>query len=123
MNSERFVIPKPTIFMTAFMLTALTFQNSFVLSQKPDAETVHIASPTASSLGKFIDMPVSYHTGTPDVSIPIYVVNEGPLQVPITLSYHASGLKVMEQASWVGAGWALKAAGVITRSTRGILMK
>jgi hypothetical protein len=106
-------------FFKALVLIYISVQSQFALCQKPDAETIHIASPTASSLGKFIDMPVSYHTGTPDVSIPIYVVSDGPLQVPITLSYHASGLKVMEQASWVGAGWALKAGGVVTRSTRG----
>src|SRR5689334_9426961 len=78
MNSKRFVLPRPTILLTAVILAALVFQYSRVLSQKPDAETVHIASPTASSLGKFIDMPVSYHTGTPEVSIPIYIVREGP---------------------------------------------
>jgi hypothetical protein len=80
---------------------------------------VKIASPNAASLGKFADIPVSYNTGIPNVSIPIYTVQEGPLQLPISLDYHASGLKVMEQSSWVGAGWALNAGGVITRTIRG----
>lgn len=83
------------------------------------AESVHIASPTASSLGKFVDIPVGYHTGTPNIDIPIYTVKDGPLELPISLSYHASGLKVMEQASWVGAGWAMKGPGVVSRTTRG----
>ena len=33
---------------------------------------VSIASPNAASLGKYIDIPVSYNTGIPQVRIPIY---------------------------------------------------
>lgn len=80
---------------------------------------VSIASPTAASLGKYADIPVNYHTGIPDISIPIYTVKEGTLSLPISLSYHASGLRVMEAAGWVGAGWAMNAGGVITRTVRG----
>jgi hypothetical protein len=82
--------------------------------------TVSISSPNAASLGKFGDIPVGYHTGTPSVNIPLYTVQAGPLKLPIGLSYHASGLKVMEPASWVGAGWALDAGGVITRTIQGL---
>jgi len=81
--------------------------------------TVTISSPTAASLGKFGDIPVSYHTGVPNVDIPLYTVKAGPLSLPISMSYHASGLKVMEPAGWVGAGWALNAGGVITRTVVG----
>jgi YD repeat-containing protein len=80
---------------------------------------VSIASPTAASLGKYGDFPVSYNTGLPQISIPIYTVKSGSLSLPISLSYHASGLKVQEYASWVGAGWALNAGGVITRTVIG----
>lgn len=80
---------------------------------------IAIASPTAASLGKYGDIPVSYHTGIPKIGIPIYTVSAGPLSLPISLSYHAAGLKVQEPASWVGAGWALNAGGVITRSVMG----
>ncbi|MEJ0055110.1 MAG: hypothetical protein WDN75_05315 [Bacteroidota bacterium] len=82
-------------------------------------KNIQIASPNAASLGKYGDIPVSYHSGTPNIDIPIYTVEEGPLKLPVSLSYHASGLKVMEQSSWVGAGWSLNAGGVITRTVRG----
>jgi YD repeat-containing protein len=81
--------------------------------------TVTISSPTSASLGKFGDIPVSYQTGIPNISVPIYTVQAGPLKLPIGLSYHASGLKVMEPAGWVGAGWALNAGGMITRTVVG----
>jgi len=80
---------------------------------------INIASPTAASLGKFVDQPVNYGQGLPEISYPIYEVVEGPLKMPISLNYHAQGLKVMEPASWVGANWSLNAGGVITRSVRG----
>lgn len=80
---------------------------------------VTISSPNAAALGKYGDIPVGYHTGIPNISIPIYTIKSGNLQLPIGLSYHAGGLKVQEQASWVGAGWSLNAGGVITRTVIG----
>jgi hypothetical protein len=98
---------------------ALIFFGTSVQGQIDQFRTVSIASPTAASLGKYVDYPVNYHTGVPDISFPIYTVKEGPLELPISLSYHAGGLKVMEHASWVGAGFALNAGGMITRTVRG----
>ena len=42
------------------------------------------------------------------------------MSVPLSLSYHASGIKVEEIASWVGLGWNLEGGGAITRTKRGI---
>lgn len=80
---------------------------------------VSIASPNAASLGKYGDIPVGYNTGIPQVGVPLYTIKSGSLQLPISVSYHAGGLKVQEQASWVGAGWSLNAGGVITRTVVG----
>jgi YD repeat-containing protein len=77
-------------------------------------------SPTMASLGKFAEIPVSYYTGIPNITIPLYEINEGQLTLPLFLSYHASGIKVEQEASWVGLGWALNAGGAITRDIRGI---
>ena len=89
------------------------------LAQDNPINKVSIASPTAAALGKYGDIPVNYHTGIPQITIPIYTVSAGSLTLPVSLSYHASGLKVQEPAGWVGAGWALNAGGVITRSVMG----
>ncbi len=101
-----------TFFLLLSASTQTEAQNTY--------KDVSIVSPTAASLAKYADFPVSNHTGIPQISIPIYTVKEGPLQIPISLSYHAGGLKLSELASWVGTGWALNAGGVITRTVRGL---
>ena len=73
-------------------------------------------SPNAASLGKYAEIPVSYYSGLPTVSIPLYEIEEKDISVPIALSYHASGIKVDQEASWVGLGWDLQAGGVISRT-------
>jgi hypothetical protein len=83
-------------------------------------KTVLPPSPTASSLGKYADWPVSLYTGVPSISIPLYEMKGRKASVPITLNYHASGIKVSEIASWVGLGFSLDAGGVITRTVRGL---
>lgn len=76
-------------------------------------------SPDVAALGKYGSIPVGLSTGIPDISIPIFTVKQGSLQLPISLSYHASGIKVSEVASWVGLGWVLNAGGNVSRSVVG----
>ncbi|MCK4664666.1 MAG: hypothetical protein KAT68_17485 [Bacteroidales bacterium] len=77
-------------------------------------------SPTASALGKYAEIPVKTYTGVPQINIPIYNIEVRNLSLPISLSYHSSGIKVEEEASWVGLGWSLNAGGVITRTVKGL---
>jgi len=76
-------------------------------------------SPNAASLGKYGDIPVGLYSGVPNINVPIWQITEGDLTIPISLSYYASGIKVEQDASWVGLGWSLNAGGVITRTVRG----
>ncbi len=50
----------------------------------------------------------------------IYEINTGKIKVPITLSYHASCIKVGQKATWVGLGWACMPGRNISRSIRGL---
>lgn len=63
--------------------------------------------------------PVTPYTGAANISIPLHQIDAWDIQVPIQLRYHASGIKVSQQASQVGLGWSLEAGGVITREVRG----
>lgn len=97
-----------------FVMGVLTAQDMELL------KTVMPPSPTASSLGKYADWPVSLYTGVPNISIPVYTAQGRRLSVPMALNYHASGIKVSEIASWIGLGWSLDAGGAITRSVVGL---
>ena len=72
--------------------------------------------PETASFLQYGQIPVSYSTGIPDISYPIYTIRSGSLTLPITLNYLGGGVKVTDQASWVGLGWLLNAGGVIHRS-------
>lgn len=75
--------------------------------------------PEAASLMRYVDFPVSLFTGQPAVTLPVYVVREGSLELPITLSYHGGGVKVGELAGRVGLGWTLNTGGCVTRTVLG----
>ena len=50
------------------------------------SKDVTMPPPNAASLGAYGDVPVSYFTGVPNISIPIYTASFGPLSLPISLS-------------------------------------
>lgn len=113
------------------IITALMCVLSFFISKgqaSPDEQ--HIShkqfqsvvpqSPNAASLGKYGEIPVGMYTGIPSISIPLYEINTGKLSLPITLSYHAAGIRVEEIASWAGLGWSVSVGGQVTRQIRGL---
>lgn len=71
-------------------------------------------SPQAANYARYGDVPVDYSTGVPRIEIPLYTIKSGKLELPITISYHAGGIKVTDVASEVGLGWVLNAGGNIT---------
>ena len=76
-------------------------------------------SPTAAALAKYAEFPVDYYSGTPQISLPLHNLVGRGIAVPISLSYHAGGVKVDEVSSIAGLGWSLNAGGVVTRTIRG----
>jgi hypothetical protein len=77
-------------------------------------------SPNVGSLGRYFDVPVNMATGLPNIEIPLYAIKSGNIVIPITLKYHAGGVKVNELASWVGTNWNLDAGGSITKQVNGL---
>lgn len=80
----------------------------------------NIPTPNAASLGRYGDIPMSYYTGNPDISIPLYTMNVKGVELPIRLDYDASGVLINSLPGWTGHNWTLQAGGVITRTVRGM---
>ncbi len=90
------------------------------MSQGTELPKVISPSPNVAALQKYGEIPVNNYTGVPSNTIPLYTIKSGDIEIPISVSYHSSGVRVTDEASWVGLGWALNAGGVITRQVRGM---
>lgn len=75
-------------------------------------------TPNAASFTIYGDTPINTATGIPQISIPLFSIEQDGVSVPISLSYHASGVKVDDLASVVGLKWTLSAGGGIYREVK-----
>lgn len=109
---SKFLLP------VAVLLTnsTLTAQVQISLERPKLAST----APEAASVQKYLDYPVDHSVGIPDISIPLYEIRMGDLTLPITLSYHSSGMKPKEHGGRIAKGWTLKAEPSVSRTIKGI---
>jgi hypothetical protein len=77
-------------------------------------------TPGVSALERFLDMPVSLHTGVHDVTIPVFQIPMKNFSIPIALKYNSSGIRVEDVATDVGLGWSLQAGGVVSSTVHGL---
>lgn len=82
--------------------------------------SVSFPTPEIAAFNRRIETPVSYYTGVPQISISLCEVKMKGLDIPIVLNYHAGGIRVDQEATWVGLGWDLDFGGQITRQVRGM---
>lgn len=76
-----------------------------------------------SKLSKFLpnystDDPSALYNGIPNISIPLLTLEGKGVSVPVSISYDASGITVVQEATDVGLGWVLNAGGHIIQETR-----
>src|SRR5689334_15510485 len=107
-------IMKKNLFKILVLATNILFADHAVgqadIFNKAD---LHPISPSAFQFTKYTELPVSEYTGLPNISVPLYEIKEDGVSVPIGLSYHAVGIRVSEEASWVGLGWDLTFGSII----------
>ena len=102
--------------IATLIFLALEFANG----QQPNMAVNMIPkSPQMAGLDKYIQYPTIGGNGIPDISIPIYTLNYKGISIPISLSYHASGIKVNDISSTAGLGWSLQCGGSISRDVQG----
>ncbi|MDQ6530900.1 hypothetical protein [Flavobacterium sp. LHD-85] len=75
-------------------------------------------SPEAAAFLKYGEYPVDMSTGVPGISIPLYTIDTRDFKMPISLDYHASGIKVTQESTWVGLGWNLNVGAQVVLSPR-----
>ena len=73
----------------------------------------YFRTPEASAFKKYGEESVNDYTGTADISVPLYTIKCKDIEIPLVLRYDASGIKVEQEASWVGLGWNLMVGGCI----------
>lgn len=57
-------------------------------------------SPEAAALARYGEYPVGHTTGVPKIEIPLYDIQLGDYHLPISISYHASGIRVDDEDSY-----------------------
>ena len=76
-------------------------------------------SNVAASMSVGAEHATNYFTGTTSIDIPLEVVSSGKIQVPISLNYSGTAVKVTQSAGTTGLSWSLSAGGVITKNVNG----
>ena len=78
------------------------------------------ASPNASEFSKVGDLSVNEYSGVFSTSIPLFNLQSNGIELPISISYQTSGIRINDIPGNVGLGWSLNAGGVINRTVKGI---
>lgn len=77
-------------------------------------------SPEAEKICQNKDVPVNLYTGNINLTIPLFFIENGETEFPISISYNGGGIRVTDESGSVGLGWTLNATGVIGRIVRGM---
>ncbi|MDB9837112.1 hypothetical protein OAC51_09480 [Flavobacteriaceae bacterium] len=92
--------------------------SSFYCASQEIPKILDIKSPDVAAIGLYGKTPVSLSRGSIDISVPIHTLKEGNIQIPISLNYNSTGVKVNQLPSSVGTNWSLQAGGIITRNIK-----
>ena len=68
-------------------------------------------SPQTQLFQQYINHEVTDYHGLPNISIPLYVLEIHGLKIPVSLTYHAGGIKYKQFDGDVGVGWSIDVEG------------
>jgi YD repeat-containing protein len=108
---------------TTFLKLAVSFCYIFLVHPaftQVEGPLVIPSSPQSQIFEKYINHTISEYSGLPEIAIPLYEIELDGLTIPLTLTYHASGIQYMQHDGDVGVGWSINAEGYrISRSIMG----
>ena len=107
---------KQLIIRLSIVLFISVSLNDLFAQQLPE---IIAPAPVARQFQKFLGYPVSPATGTANVSIPLYNLQTAGINIPFSLQYHSSGIKVYDSPGNIGYGWTLFPGFRITRTIMG----
>jgi len=109
---------KTTLICFGLCVTGFIYTHAQQIAEiKP---TINIpTSPEASTLGSYGKENVNLYIGQPSINIPLFTIQENGIEIPISLTYSNSGIKVSDDATWVGLGWNLTGESMIIQEVRG----
>lgn len=84
-----------------------------------EAQTIKAGVNASSAAAASGTSNVNYSSGVMNYSIPLTQISQNGISIPIGLSYSATGIKVEQQPTTVGLGWAISGLGLVSRSIRG----
>ncbi|NML56758.1 hypothetical protein [Chryseobacterium cheonjiense] len=91
-------------------------QFSFAQTQDEDfLPKIVPSSPQASELGKYGNVPIGLFTGSPNINLNIYTLEEAGISIPVNVTYNSNGVQVDGVAKQLGIDWNLVTGGVISR--------
>ncbi|HFA52204.1 MAG TPA: hypothetical protein ENJ95_24565, partial [Bacteroidetes bacterium] len=105
--------------LVLFFVFCLFYTQENLAQFSTDLNQVTLPSVDNAALGSTGNVPVDLSTGRALINIPVYTIQDGHVQIPINLSYDASGVKVNQHPGWVGLNWNLSAGGSVTRVVKG----
>ena len=108
-----------------FLLVGLLVNKSNAQTENPNqinhysAESVIPQTPDVAGMTRYGQYPVNLSSGLVNINIPLYTIKSRQLELPITLSYHLSGIRINDISSNIGLGWTLNAGGMISLQIKG----
>lgn len=98
------------------LLVLLSVVSTEVFSQ---VDKIVPPTPNALKMTEYYAQRPNMYTGTASVTIPLHTINFDGWEIPLSISYNATGVRTNEEAGEVGLGWALNATALISRTIRG----
>lgn len=78
--------------------------------------TYNPPSPEAYELTKYGGLEINESTGMAQYNLPLFDYQAGHLQVPISINYSGSGVKINDPNTWTGVNFTLNGGGLISRT-------
>lgn len=120
MKQNYYTIMKHSLLSFLIIFISFFLHTSASYAVNDPRELYQVFSPEVATMTRYGTFPVSYYTGQPDISIPIYTVKSGDYEIPISLKYDASGFRPNNPDGLLGQSWSFTGIGMITRQIRGI---